>query len=282
MFIALFRMGNHIPVPGIDTTKLTDLTKNGTLFSFYDLINGGAFSKFSIFAMGVMPYISASIIFQLLTIAIPSLGQLSKEGDDGRKKIQQYTRYCAVVLSIFYAFSSYALISKAGALNDTSSLNLFVIVLTLTTASTFLMWFGDQIMQHAIGNGISLLIFINIISGFPSTIYKLAGLQSAGSVSFIGVIAFILVASGLFLMVIVMCLAERRIPVHYAGKTSGDKLYKGQSTHIPINVNASAIIGIIFAITVMQFPMTIGQFWPTSPFYKFITESKFSLFKDSS
>jgi len=281
VFVALFRMGNFIPVPGIDTTKLADLSKTG-LFSFYDLVNGGAFSRFSIFAMGVIPYINASIIFQLLTIAIPSLEQLSKEGEEGRKKIQQYTRYAAVVLGVLQAFSTYAIISKAGALKDTSSLNLFIIILTLTTASTFLMWFGDQITEYAIGNGISLLIFINIISSFPATIYKLAGLQSAGSVSFVGVIAFIIVAIALFLMVIVMCLAERRIPVHYAGKTAGGKLYKGQSTHIPINVNASAIIGIIFAISVMQFPVTIGQFWPTSPFYKFITGSKFSLFKDSS
>jgi preprotein translocase subunit SecY len=204
VFVALFRMGNFIPVPGIDTTKLANLSSTG-LFSFYDLINGGAFSRFSIFAMGVIPYINASIIFQLLTIAIPSLEQLSKEGEEGRKKIQQYTRYAAVVLAILQAFSTYAIISKAGALKDTSSLNLFIIVLSLTTASTFLMWFGDQITEHAIGNGISLLIFINIISSFPATLYKLGGLQSAGSVSFIGVIVFILVASVLFLMVIIMC-----------------------------------------------------------------------------
>ncbi|MCT8976490.1 preprotein translocase subunit SecY [Clostridium sp. CX1] len=281
--VAIFRMGNFIPVPGIDTAKLADLTKSGSLFGFYDLISGGAFSRFSIFAMGVVPFINSSIIMQLLTIAVPRLEQLSKEGEDGRKKIQQYTRYAAVPLGIVQAFSTYAIITRANALQDPSNkFNVFLIILTLTTASTFLMWFGDKITEKGIGNGISLLIFVNIISRFPTTIYQVVGLQKAETVNFIEVIIFVIAVALLFIAVVIMSLAERRIPVQYAGKTAGGRLYKGQSTHIPINVNGASVIGIIFAISVMQFPMTIGQFWPDSAFYKFITMSKFSLFKESS
>lgn len=279
--VAIFRMGNHIPVPGIDTTHLQDLSQNG-LFSFYDLISGGAFSQFSIFAMGVIPYINSSIIMQLLTIAIPSLEQLSKEGEEGRKKIQNVTRYAALVLAVIQAFSTYFLISRAGALMDTSKQNMFMIILILTTASTFLMWFGDKITEHGLSNGISMLIFVNIVSRFPTMIYQIAGLKRAETVNIVEVIIFIAVALALFVAVVVMSLAERRIPVQYAGKTVGGKVYRGQSTHIPVNINASAVIGIIFAISVMQFPVTIGAFWPESKFYKFITGSTWSLFKEGS
>lgn len=277
--VAIFRMGNFIPVPGIDTSKLVNLTQNGSLFGFYDLISGGAFSRFSIFAMGVLPYINSSIIMQLLTIAIPSLESLSKEGEEGRKKIQQYTRYGAVILGVVQAFSTYGIISSAGALKDGSKLSLFIIILTLTTASTFLMWFGDKITEHGLGNGVSLIIFINIISRFPSTFYRLVGLQKAETINFVQLIMFMAIALALFLLVVIMSLAERRIPVQYAGRAVGNKVYKGQSTHIPVNVNASAVIGIIFAISVMQFPTTIGQFWPESAFYKFVTLNPYSPFR---
>jgi preprotein translocase subunit SecY len=282
IMIALFRLGNYIPVPGIDTSKLAELTTSGSLFGFYDLISGGAFSRFSIFAMGVIPYINASIIMQLLQVAIPSFEQLSKEGEDGRKKLQQYTRYGAVVLAVVQSFSTYAIISRYGAMNDSSPLSVFLIILTLTTASTFLMWFGDQITEKGVGNGMSLLIFINIVSRFPSTLVSIAGMQKAETVNFVEVIMFAAALVIMFIAVVIMSLAERRIPVQYAGKTAGGKVYKGQSSHIPINLNASAVIGIIFAISVMQFPMTIGQFWPDSAFNLWVTGSNFSPFKESS
>lgn len=280
--IALFRMGNYIPVPGIDTSKLSELTSGNSLFGFYDLISGGAFSQFSIFAMGVIPYINASIIMQLLQVAVPSLEQLSKEGEDGRKKLQQYTRYGAVVLAVIQAFSTYGIIAKAGAIASGTKLSLFLLILTLTTASTFLMWFGDKITEKGIGNGMSLLIFVNIVSRFPSTFYSIAGLQSMEEVNFVETILFLGAIFVLFVAVVIMSLAERRIPVQYAGKTAGGKVYRGQSTHIPINVNASAVIGIIFAVSVMQFPATIGIFWPESAFNLFITGSKFSPFRSNS
>jgi len=167
-------------------------------------------------------------------------------------------------------------------MNDSSPLSVFLIILTLTTASTFLMWFGDQITEKGVGNGMSLLIFVNIVSRFPSTLVSIAGMQKAETVNFVEVIMFAAALVIMFIAVVIMSLAERRIPVQYAGKTAGGKVYKGQSSHIPINLNSSAVIGIIFAISVMQFPMTIGQFWPDSAFNLWVTGSNFSPFKESS
>lgn len=278
LMVVVLRLGNFIPVPGIDSSVLQDLAKNQTMFSFYDMVSGGAFSKFSIFAMGVFPYINASIIVQLLTIAIPRLEQLSKEGEDGRKKLNNITRYSAVGLSALQAFSTYAILANQHALKDTSKLNLFLIILTLTTASTFLVWLGDQITVKGIGNGISLLIFVNIISRMPTTIYQVA----TASANIVEVVIFIAVLLAMLFSVIIMSLSERRIPVQYAGKTVGNKAFKGQSTHIPINLNASGVIAIIFAMSVMQFPSMIGQFWPNGVITRFMLHSNFSIFKEAS
>ena len=160
--IAIFRMGSYIPVPGIDTDSLKALTQSGSLVSFYDLISGGSFSRFSIFALGVVPYINASIIMQLLTVAIPKLEQLSKEGDDGRKKIQKITRYASIVIGAITAYGSYVIINNVGALKSNSPVSMFLILLTLVVGSTFLMWLGDQITVKGVGNGTSLIILSNI------------------------------------------------------------------------------------------------------------------------
>jgi preprotein translocase subunit SecY len=278
LMVAVLRLGNFIPVPGIDSSVLQDLAKNQTMFNFYDMISGGAFSKFSIFAIGVFPYINASIIVQLLTIAIPRLEQLSKEGEDGRKKLNNITRYSAVGLAALQAFGTYALLANQHALKDPSKLNLFLIILTLTTASTFLVWLGDQITVKGIGNGISLLIFVNIISRMPTMFYQVG----TASANIVEVVMFIVFFLALLLSVIIMSLSERRIPVQYAGKTVGNKTFKGQSTHIPINLNASGVIAIIFAMSVMQFPKIISEFWPNGAITKVILTSKFSPFKESS
>lgn len=279
LMVAIIRMGNHIPVPGIDTNALSNLAKAGTLFSFYDLMSGGALSSFSIFAMGVIPYINSSIIFQLLTIAIPSLEQLSKEGEEGRKKIQNYTRYCAVVFGALQSFGTYALIRNYGAISNVSKFDVFLIVLTLTTSSIFLMWLGDQITVKGIGNGVSLIIFINIISRLPSQIAQVMSFQSTGAVSIVQVAMLLVLIIALFVAVVATNLSERRIPIQYAAKQSGGRMFKGQSTHIPINMNSSGVIAIIFAMSVMQFPATIASFIPESAFGKFITMSKYSIFK---
>lgn len=281
LMVAIIRMGNHIPVPGIDTNALSNLAKAGTLFSFYDLMSGGALSSFSIFAMGVIPYINSSIIFQLLTIAIPSLEQLSKEGEEGRKKIQNYTRYCAVVFGALQSFGTYALIRNYGAISNVSKFDVFLIVLTLTTSSIFLMWLGDQITVKGIGNGVSLIIFVNIISRLPSQIAQVMSLQSTGAVSIVQVAMLLVLIIALFVAVVATNLSERRIPIQYAAKQSGGRMFKGQSTHIPINMNSSGVIAIIFAMSVMQFPATIASFIPESAFSKFITTSKYSIFRNN-
>lgn len=282
LMVAIIRMGNHIPVPGIDTNALSNLAKAGTLFSFYDLMSGGALSSFSIFAMGVVPYINSSIIFQLLTIAIPSLEQLSKEGEEGRKKIQNYTRYCAVLFGALQSFGTYALIRNYGAISNVSKFDVFLIVLTLTTSSIFLMWLGDQITVKGIGNGVSIIIFVNIISRLPSQIAQVMSLQSTGAVSIVQVAMLLVLIIALYIAVVATNLSERRIPIQYAAKQSGGKMFKGQSTHIPINMNSSGVIAIIFAMSVMQFPATIASFIPESAFGKFITMSKYSIFKNNS
>lgn len=277
--VAIYRMGSHIPVPGVDTTALQNYATAGTLMGFYDLISGGGFSRFNIFTMGVVPYINASIVMQLLTIAIPYLEQLSKEGEEGRKKIQNYTRYAAVGFALLQSFTTYILIVNSGSIKDRSFMTVFVIMVTVSTSSIFLMWLGDQITVRGIGNGVSLLIFVNILSRIPLTITQVAGLQSAQEVNFVEVIIFIALIAALLLAVIVMSLGERRIPVQYAGKTVGNKTFRGQTTHIPINLNASGVIAIIFASSVMAFPETIVQFWPNSVVFKVITGSVYSPFK---
>ncbi|MFA9398203.1 MAG: preprotein translocase subunit SecY [Clostridiaceae bacterium] len=283
LMLAVFRLGNVISVPGIDTSVLKDASsQQGSLFGFYDLISGGAFSSFSIFALGVIPYINASIIMQLLTIAIPQLEQLSKEGEDGRKKISQITRYLSIALGLVQAFSQYFIIRSLGAIQNDTGLTVFLIIVTLTAASTFLMWLGDRITMHGVGNGVSLLIFINIISRLPFTVRQLFTLESGNSITIVSLVLFLAILIAMYIGVIIVSLAERRIPVQYAGKTVGNKSFKGQSSHIPINITSSSVIAIIFAMSVMQFPGTLAQFWPTSKFAIFINSNTFSPFNSNS
>lgn len=281
--IALYRLGIFIRVPGIDQSQIANLQKaatGGTLFGFYNLISGGALEQYSIFANGVVPYINASIIIQLLTIAIPQLEQLEKEGEDGRKKIEKITRYSAVAFAALQAFTQYMIIRQYNVLTNITPLQVFTIIFSMTVASTYLMWLGDRITDKGIGNGISLLIFINIISRFPTIIYKLYNIQqTSNNVSFIQILLLIAVVVAVFVAVVVTTLAERRIPVQYAGRTVGNKTFKGQSTHIPINVNNSGVIAIIFALSVLQTPVVIAQFFPKSKFAQVITGSNFSPFK---
>lgn len=280
LMILIYRMGNYIPVPGVDASKLFNLTSNsGSLLGFYDMISGGAFSKFSVFALGVLPYINASIIIQLLTIAIPSLEQLSKEGETGRQKIQKYTRYSSIALAVLESLAFYFTIKSTGAIINDNKLSAFIIILTIVTGSTFLMWIGDRITESGIGNGASFIIFASIISRFPSAVYNIYKLQSTGIIDIVSLTLFVVAAVVMFVLVVISVLAERRIPVQYAGKAAGGKVIKSQSSHIPINMNASIIIAIIFAMSVMMFPATIAQFWPTSTFGKFITGSPYSIFR---
>ena len=257
--VVVFRLGNYIPIPGVDTESLKQLTSTG-LFGFYDLISGGALERFSIFALGVVPYINASIIVQLLSMSISKFEQLSKEGEEGRKKLQNITRYLAIFLAFIQAYGSYLLISNAGAIVDKSILSLVFIVVTLVTASTLLVWIGDQVSLHGIGNGVSLFIFVNIVSRFPTMFLQIEAFRKAGEVGIIEIVIFAIVALALLVWTIYMNLAERRVTVQYAGKQFAGRSV-GNQAHIPFSITGSAVIAIIFATSVLQFPATVGAFF---------------------
>ena len=276
--VAIFRMGTHIPVPGINAefiSRIQEMTQSG-LLGFYDLISGGAFSNFSILALGVTPYINASIIMQLLTIAIPSLEQLSKEGQEGRKKIQNATRYVAIVIAVILAIGSVASFGSQGAMISSSSLELVIVIMSLVVGSTFCIWLGDQITVKGFGNGTSILIFVNIISRLPLTVSKVLSLE----VDKVALALFIVAVIALLAISIFFSLAERKIPVQYAVKAVGNKVMKGQSTHIPLSIISAAVIAIIFAMSVMGFPKAIAQFFPNSSVSQWIIGSSYSIFNE--
>lgn len=259
--IILFRLGAHIPVAGIDTLKLEHLFGQGNILSFLDLFTGGALMRFSIFAMGIVPYINASIILQLLQVVIPQLEELAKEGEAGRKKIASYTRYLTVVLAAFQAFGmSFWL---RGVMVEGYSFIFFLAgtVVALTAGSTLVMWFSELITDKGIGNGASLLIFVGIVSRIPAYVGQTVTLVKGGA-SLIGVI--ILLLSFLFMLVAIVIVQEgqRRINVQYAKRIVGRKMYGGQSTYIPLRINQGGVIPIIFASSVLLFPATIAQFVP--------------------
>ncbi|ETA81090.1 preprotein translocase subunit SecY [Youngiibacter fragilis] len=277
--VFIFRMGHFIPVPNINADALKSLANSQTLIGFYDLISGGAFGNFSIFAMGVVPYINASIIMQLMTVIIPYLEQLSKEGQDGRAKIQNITRYAAIAIGAVQAYGTYVIIYNAGAVENDTPLNTVLIIVTLIASSTFLMWLGDQITEKGIGSGVSVLIFVNILSRFPTLMYQVFALYTGGNIDIVMLALFVIVVALMFVGVTGFSLGERRIPVQYAGRVVGTKQYKGQSTHIPVGISSSAVISIIFAMSVMQFPATLAQFFPNVAWIKWLTEGAYSPFK---
>ena len=278
ILVVVFRIGAHIPAPGINTDVLTNLTEDGGLLAFYDLISGGAFSKFSILALGVMPYINASIIMQLLTIAIPSLEQLQKEGQEGRKKIQNATRYVSLVIAVILGIGMVATLSNKGVAQDIGTFQYVVVIISLVVGSTFCIWLGDQITVKGFGNGTSILIFINIVSRVPETVYSIYKLEDAGTVNIVSTVLLVAGAIALFILAVYFSLAERRIPVQYAGKAVGTKVTKAQSTHIPLSIISAAVIAIIFAMSVMGFTEAIGNFFPNNETLKWLNTSVYSIF----
>ena len=270
LLLAVYRIGVHVPTPGIDTAALVSFfeQQKGTLFGLIDLFSGGALRQLSVFALGIMPYISASIIFQLLTVVIPYLEKLSKEGEAGRKKITQYTRYATVVLSVIQGFGiSVSLERMAGpggesvVMDPGWSFRLMTII-TLTAGTAFIMWLGEQITERGIGNGISLIIFAGIVAGIPSAFGNTIRLYSTGEMSPLFII-FIFAMMVVVVGVIVFAeQGQRRIPVQYAKRVVGRKMYGGQSTHLPLKVNMAGVIPPIFASSILMFPLTITQFLP--------------------
>ena len=241
------------------------------LFGLFDLFSGGSFSNFTIFALSITPYITASIILQLLTIAIPSLERLAKEGTEGKKKIAQYTRYLTVVLAFIQAIGlSVGLFRKA--LISTDFFSVAVIVLTLSAGTAFLMWLGEQINENGIGNGISLIIFGGIVARIPTAIHTNWIKFTAGELKAITVILFFVFAAVVIVGIIEIQQGQRRIPVQYAKRVVGRKMYGGQSTHIPLKVNQAGVIPVIFSLSLLQFPLTITYFAPNAGFTAFVTK----------
>ena len=271
LMLVIFRLGANIPVPCIDRGVLAQVFADGTgLFGLFDLFSGGAFSNFTIFALSITPYITASIILQLLTIAIPSLERLAKEGVEGRKKIAQYTRYLTVVLAFVQAIGlSVGLFRQA--LISTDFFSVATVVLTLSAGTAFLMWLGEQINENGIGNGISLIIFAGIITRLPSSIHTNWIKLTAGELSVVTVILFLIFALLVIVGIIAIQQGQRRVPVQYAKRVVGRKMYGGQSTHIPLKVNQAGVIPVIFSMSLLQFPLTLTYFFPNTGFTSFVT-----------
>jgi preprotein translocase subunit SecY len=266
--LAIYRLGCHIPTPGIDGAALSAFfsSKQGTLFGLFDMFSGGALSQMSVMALGIMPYISASIILELLTVVIPYLEKLKKEGEQGRKKITQYTRYGTVILSIIQGFGI-----AVGLENMSSPGGAMIVpfggwgfrlltVITLTAGTAFLMWLGEQITERGIGNGISLIIFAGIVAQFPLGVVNSFRLMGTGEVTpfFMALIVALMIA--VIGAIVFVERGQRRIPVQYAKRVVGRRMYGGQSTHLPLKVNTAGVIPPIFASSIIMFPATIANF----------------------
>jgi preprotein translocase subunit SecY len=270
IFLAIYRVGVHIPTPGINGDALASFfaQAKGTLFSLFDMFTGGGLERLSVFALGIMPYISASIILQLLTVVIPYLAQLQKEGEMGRKKIVQYTRYGTVVLSMIQGFGiAVGLENMQGAAGEMVVMApgwsfRIMTVITLTAGTAFIMWLGEQITERGIGNGISLIIFAGIVARMPGAVastYEYFRLGQMGIVTVLFLIVLMVFVVG---VIIFFETGQRRLPVQYAKRIVGRRVYGGQSTHLPLKLNTSGVIPPIFASSILMFPLTIASFLP--------------------
>jgi len=267
-FLFIYRVGVHVPTPGIDTAALASFFDNarGTLFAMFNMFSGGALDRLSVFALGIMPYISASIILQLMTVVVPHLEQLSKEGEHGRKKITQYTRYGTVMLSIIQGFGISvgleSMTSPAGApiVLEPGWHFRIVTVITLTAGTAFIMWLGEQITERGIGNGISLIIFAGIVARMPMAIGNTLRLVSTGEMGLFTIIVLIVLMVVVIACIIFMEQSQRRIPVQYAKRVVGRKMYGGQSSHLPLKINTAGVIPPIFASSIIMFPATLANF----------------------
>jgi preprotein translocase subunit SecY len=259
--LGIYRVGVYVPTPGINVDALQRIISSGTVFEIFNLFSGGALEQFSVFALGIMPYISASIILQLLTVVVPALERLQKEGDAGRKKITQWTRYGTVALSVIQGLGiSYGLEQQGVLLPGTGGLSFYVLTVTTLAAGTcFIMWLGEQITERGIGNGISLIIFAGIVTRIPGGLRDAwATKDQFGSLfGFLLLLAFIAAIIG---FIIYMERSQRRIPINYAKRVVGRKMYAGQSSHLPLKLNTSGVIPPIFASSIILFPATIAQF----------------------
>ncbi|EEG77783.1 preprotein translocase subunit SecY [Dethiobacter alkaliphilus] len=266
LMLVVYRLGAHIPVPGVDPTLIADMFQGDNLFGLFNVFAGGALEQFTVFAMGIMPYINASIIMQLLTVVIPKLEQLAKEGPEGQKVMQQYVRFGTIGLAFIQATGMTVGIFR-GAVVDPNWFTYLTIIITLTAGTAFLMWLGELINERGIGNGISIIIFAGIVSQFGPGLTELVTFLQIGEINIFTVIATILIILALIVGIIALEEGQRRIPVQYAKRVVGRKMYGGQSTHIPMKVNQSGVIPVIFASALLMFPATVAQFIDT-PFFR--------------
>jgi preprotein translocase subunit SecY len=258
VLFVIFRLFAHIPIPGIDRVKLASLFSQNQFLGLLDIFSGGTLVNFSVLALGLNPYINASIILQLLTIVFPKLEELSKEGDFGREKINQYTRFITVPLAIVQSIGMYLLLRNQGIVQTLNPLTLLSIVLTMTAGTVFVMWIGELITEYGVGNGISLLIFAGIVGRLPVSLGQTASVlqpEAITNVILFGVIALIVIAGTVF-----MNEAVRRIPVHYARRIRGNKIYGGNVSYLPLRVNQAGVIPIIFAVSLVLLPSLLGGF----------------------
>ncbi|MCK4906716.1 MAG: preprotein translocase subunit SecY [Spirochaetes bacterium] len=281
--LIIFRLGAHVPVPGINAAELAQITKSsaGGLLGLVNMFSGGALLKFSLFGLGIMPYISASIIMQLLQVVIPHFERLAKEGEQGRKKIQQYTRFATIGIAALQAYG-YTFILKNLATKAAdpamvypvdSSLFIVGFVLSVTVGTVFLMWVGEQITERGIGNGISMLIFAGIIARLPQSIIQTISLVNSGVINPVALIILLAILMLVVGFVVIEQTGARKIPVQYAKRVVGRKIYGSQSTHIPFKINPSGVIPIIFASTVIMFPAQIAKFFQSSEIMAWIARA---------
>jgi preprotein translocase subunit SecY len=258
----VFRIFAHIPVAGVNVAELKNLFASNQFLGFLDIFSGGTLSNFSIMALGLNPYINASIILQLLTMVIPKLEELSKEGDSGRRKINQYTRFLTVPLSVLQAIGVYALLRSQSLVTTLTPLDFIAFILTLVSGSILLVWLGELITDHGVGNGISLLIFGGIVGRIPVALGQT--FSTANAQVSIGLLSFTALGLVVIAGIIVVNEATRQIPVHYARRMRGNKLYGGQSTHLPLRLNQAGVIPIIFAVSLVLLPSLIANVFQTS------------------
>lgn len=270
LMLLVIRFGSNLPIPGVDPTYFQDFFQRNTgdALNFFNAMTGGSFEQMSVFALSITPYITSSIIIQLLTIAIPALEEMQKDGEDGRRKIVAYTRYLTIGLAFLQSLAMSIGFGRQGLLIEYGVMSVIVAVCTMTAGSAFLMWIGERITENGIGNGISMVLLFNILSSMPSDFGALYNkFMSGKSVALQVVIGLIIVAVTTIMIVFVILLqdAERRIPVQYSNKMQGRKMVGGQSTHIPLKVNTAGVIPVIFASSIMSFPVIISQFLSVNP-----------------
>jgi preprotein translocase subunit SecY len=265
--LAVFRLGSYIVVPGMNPYNFGE----NNIFNLLDMFSGGALSNMSVFALGVQPYITSSIIMQLLTMVIPSWQELSKEGQEGQKILARYTKYATVVLGLVQAMAI-TMGFRQAMVDPSSTVSLITIVVTMTAGTVFLTWLGDIISDRGIGNGVSMLIFGGIVARFvPDAIRTIREVGQGGSASPLGLVMFLLLTVAIVAFIVIVTQGERKIPVQYAKRVVGRKMYGGQATHLPLKVNQVGVIPVIFASSVLAFPMTIAGFLSqTGGFYKFV------------